>query len=183
MTKLNRAKEFAKLKHGNSLRRDGKTPYWHHLRLVVANLQKLGITDTSVLCAGWLHDTIEDTATDYEDIYKRFGRKCADIVSVLTKETRLPEPKREKLYAVQLAKSTWHAKAVKLCDVLSNISDLENSGYPKKSRKQKVREKMIYLRAIRPGISANKSNMPGLDKIESELNALLVQYGQKQVFF
>lgn len=183
MTKLYQAEKFAKLKHKNSLRKDCKTPYWHHLKLVVANLQKLGITDTSVLCAGWLHDTIEDTATDYEDISKKFGKKCADIVSALTKDTRLPESKREKLYAAQLAKSTWQAKVVKLCDVLANISDLQNSGYPIKSRKQKAREKMTYLKAIKSGITANKSKMPGIDLVQFELNNFLAQYGQKQVFF
>ena len=40
----------------------------------------MGITDQSILCAGWLHDSIEDTSFDYDDVSKIFGKKIAQIV-------------------------------------------------------------------------------------------------------
>ena len=59
----------------------------------------MGITDESILCAGWLHDSIEDTSFDFDDVSKYFGKKIAQIVSDVTKETRLPKNHtREKLF-------------------------------------------------------------------------------------
>ena len=49
-------------------RNNNKTPYWYHLRDVVNNLEMMGIDDESILCAGWLHDSIEDTSFDFDDI-------------------------------------------------------------------------------------------------------------------
>jgi len=85
--KVTNAKILAKKKHKHQFRKDKKTRYWKHLEQVVKRLEKLGIKDHEILCAGWLHDTIEDTDTDYDDIKKNFGKKVADIVSSVTKDT------------------------------------------------------------------------------------------------
>ena len=111
---INRAQIFAKEKHKQQTRDDGKTPYWKHLHKVVKNLENLGITDESIICAGWLHDTIEDTDTDYDDIYELFEKKTADIVATVTKDTRMIKKNREKAYYLQLKRGTWHAQVVKL---------------------------------------------------------------------
>ncbi len=49
----------------------------------------MGITNDDILCTGWLHDTIEDTDTDYDEIHKKFNDKIADYVASVTKDTRL----------------------------------------------------------------------------------------------
>ena len=181
MNKIFLASSFAKKKHKHQLRKDCKTPYWHHLRTVVKNLQKLGIKDQNILCAGWLHDTIEDTDTDYDDIEKRFGKITAKIVTQVTKDTRIPQKLRELKYIEQLKHASWQAKAVKLGDLLANIDDLKNSRYSNQEKKNQVKDKIKYLFAIKPGILKNKSEMPGLKKIENQLNELLIEYGQKQI--
>jgi len=94
----------------------------------------MGITDESILCAGWLHDSIEDTSFDFDDISKYFDKKTAQIVSDVTKETRLPKNQQEKNYLKQLSISSWQAKVVKLGDILANISDLKNSELTKKQK-------------------------------------------------
>ena len=71
--KLNLAKNYAIRQHKGQFRKNHKTPYWHHLRDVVNNLEMMGITDESILCAGWLHDVIEDTSFDFDDVSKDFG--------------------------------------------------------------------------------------------------------------
>ena len=181
MNKIPHARNFATKKHKYQLRKDCKTPYWHHLRMVVKNLQNLGIKNQDILCAGWLHDTIEDTNTDFDDLKELFGTTTAKIVSQVTKDTRIPYNKREYLYLQQLRKASWQAKAVKLGDILANISDMKNSGYSNQKKKNQVKDKIKYLLAIKPGISKNKSQMPGLQKIESQLNDLLTQYDQKRI--
>jgi (p)ppGpp synthase/HD superfamily hydrolase len=74
--------EFAKKKHAFQLRKDEKTMYWVRLKLqVVNNAKALGIKDNEILYAAWLHDTIENTNTDYDDIAEKFSIEVAQIVA------------------------------------------------------------------------------------------------------
>lgn len=175
------AELFAKDKHDGQFRSDDITPYWHHLRQVVHNLQTMGITDESILCAGWLHDTIEDTDTNFDSVSNSFGIEVAKIVSNVTKDTRLPKTQRDKNYIRQLLKSSWQSKVVKLGDIVANISDLKNSGFSSKKKVKQIKDMMEYFKVIRTGITKNKSKIPELQKIEDTLNELLIQYGQKPV--
>ena len=179
--KLLAARKFAISKHKGLKRKDCKTPYWRHLEKVVQNLQKIGVKDDSVLCAGWLHDTIEDTATDYDDIYEKFGKKCADMVASLTKDTRLAKPMREREYVIRLKRASIDAKIVKLCDVWANIADLENTSYSFEKKKRQAKEKMVYLRAILPAISKNGGRFSGLDNALEKINGLLENYGLAKI--
>jgi guanosine-3',5'-bis(diphosphate) 3'-pyrophosphohydrolase len=171
MNRIYRAEKFAKLKHKGQKRKDGKTPYWHHLSQVVKNLKEIGIKNTDVLCAGWLHDTIEDTTTDYDELAEKFGKKVADIVSQLTKDKRLPRKGRESDYIKQLTKASLEAKIVKFCDIAANISDLENSGYTYQKKARQVEDKLRYLSAIKLQIFSNRSGLPRLGMLVEELNS------------
>jgi len=182
-SKVINAKKLAKKKHEGQFRKDKKTEYWKHLEQVVNLLEKMGIKDNDILSAGWLHDTIEDTDTDFDDINEKFGKNVAIIVSSVTKDTRLIQKQREKNYILQLKKSNWQAKAVKLGDVVANISDLKNSGFEFKKQIVHTKTKLPYLFAIKSGLSVNKKNLPGLQIIENELNALLNKYHQKPIRF
>ncbi len=170
---INDAKNFAKEKHKHQTRDDRKTPYWKHLEKVVTNLEKLGITDKSIICAGWLHDTIEDTATDYDNIYEQFGKKTADIVAIVTKDTRMIKKEREIAYCLQLKRGTWQAQVVKLGDILANLEDLENS---RKNKKQQAKNKQEYYNAIKNGLKKNKKNISNLHSEISTLNELFLKY-------
>src|SRR5436190_896130 len=83
---------FAARKHQGQLRKDDRTPYFAHpVRVMMIVRDRWGITDPEVLAAAVLHDTIEDTTTDYDDVVKRFGPRVAQLVALLTKDKRLPE--------------------------------------------------------------------------------------------
>ena len=109
------------------IRKDGKTLYWVHLQQVVENLKTIGIKDKEILCAGWLHDTIEDTDTDYDDLKKEFGDRVARIVAQVTKDKSLPEKEREQKFCDRLTTASWEAQAIKLCDLWANLADLESA--------------------------------------------------------
>ena len=179
--KINLSKKYAIKQHKGQYRKNNKTPYWYHLRDVVNNLEMMGIKDESILCAGWLHDSIEDTSFDYDDVSKFFGKKIAQIVSDLTKETRLPKNQQEKNYLKQLSASSWQAKVVKFADILANISDLKNSELTKKQKIIQVKYKIKYLGAIKSGITKNKSKIPHLFEAENSLNLVLDQYDQRKI--
>ncbi|MDC0638742.1 HD domain-containing protein [Nitrosopumilus sp.] len=179
--KFELSKKYAIKQHKGQYRKNNKTPYWHHLQDVVKNLEMMGIKDESILCSGWLHDSIEDTSSDFDDVSKNFGKKIAQIVSDLTKETRLPKNPQEKNYLKQLSTSSWQAKVVKFADILANISDLKNSELNKKQKIVQVKYKIKYLSAIKSGIIENKTKIPNLSQAENVLNLVLKQYGQRKI--
>ena len=79
------AAAFAARAHQHQLRKDGRTPYVSHpfrVCLVVRHL--FGIDDPRIHAAALLHDTIEDTTTDYDDIVERFGPDVAGWVAAVT---------------------------------------------------------------------------------------------------
>jgi len=77
------AELFAKKKHSGMTRKDDTTPYSKHLEDVVNRLKSLGVIDKELLCAGWLHDTLEDTDTSFDDLFEQFGRITAVLVFFL----------------------------------------------------------------------------------------------------
>jgi len=128
-----KAASFAAFKHRHQIRRDGRTPYIAHpfrVAMIVRDLFETG--DEEVIAAALLHDTIEDTATDYDDVKELFGKRVADIVSALTKDMRLTDAKRESEYDRQLAEGPWEARLIKLADVFDNITDAPTSNTPLK---------------------------------------------------
>jgi guanosine-3',5'-bis(diphosphate) 3'-pyrophosphohydrolase len=171
------AEIFAKERHKHQTRDDGKTPYWKHLKKVVENLKDLGITHDAILCAGWLHDTIEDTDTDYDDLDDEFGKEVADIVSTVTKDTRMIKKERETDYYNRLKSGSWQSQIVKFADMLANLEDLKNSKMPSSDMKNQAQNKLDYYDAIKTGLCDNRKNIPHLDSQISRLSDAFSKYG------
>jgi (p)ppGpp synthase/HD superfamily hydrolase len=178
---LDLSKKYEIKKNKGQYRKNNKTPYWHHLQDVVKNLEMMGIKDESILCSGWLHDSIEDTSSDFDDVSKNFGKKIAQIVSDLTKETRLPKNQQEKNYLKQLSTSSWQSKVVKFADILANVSDLKNSELNQKQKIIQVKYKIKYLGVIKSGIVDNRNKIPNLFEAQNSLNFVFEQYGQRKI--
>lgn len=100
---------------------------------VAALASSWGLEDEAALIAALLHDTIEDTTTDWDDIAKTFGKDAANLVAALTKDSRLPEEVREANYFSALATADWRARMLKLADSYDNLSDSGNSKIPTKA--------------------------------------------------
>src|SRR5713226_7417151 len=95
---------FAARAHQGQLRKDQRTPYASHVfRVCLIVRQIFGVEDASVLTAAVLHDTVEDTTTDFDDLEKEFGSEVAGWVAALSKDKRLPDAEREKAYVTQLS--------------------------------------------------------------------------------
>ncbi|MCH8821934.1 MAG: bifunctional (p)ppGpp synthetase/guanosine-3',5'-bis(diphosphate) 3'-pyrophosphohydrolase [Planctomycetes bacterium] len=117
---------FAARAHLHQLRRDGKTPYFSHcVRVALTVALKFDCTDEKILAAALLHDVIEDTTVDYDEVLHHFGKEIADIVAALSKDMRMIESKREPAYDAQLAAGPWEARLIKLADVFDNITDAD----------------------------------------------------------
>jgi guanosine-3',5'-bis(diphosphate) 3'-pyrophosphohydrolase len=163
MTLLENAELFAKSKHAGKLKKSGIT-YSNHLENVVSRLKSLGIIDEEVLCAGWLHDILEDTDTSFDELFEKFGRRIAvltlsltktkfvidtddDSTLSLTKKRAIPEKQRQKEYAVKIKESEIDAKLIKLCDISANLGDLKKQ-IISKTKKRKILKKFRYYLLI-----------------------------------
>src|SRR5262245_27903197 len=150
--RLLEALSFAARAHQGQLRKDGRTPYVSHVfRVSLIVRQLFGVEDSAVLTAAVLHDVIEDTNTDFDNLEEQFGREIAGWVSALSKDKRLPEAEREKAYEDQLAQSPWQVKICKLADVYDNLMDSVHMPAEKQART--IRNAHRYLEAL-------KSNLP-----------------------
>ena len=160
MSKITEARSFAKKKHAGQLRKNGKTTTFSHLQDVVRNLRKMKVTGEDVICAGWLHDTIEDTDTDFDSIKDRFGKSVAEIVVSVTKDNRLPKKQREIKYVKDLKISSAKAKLVKIADILANVNDAPNAGRNLRWERQQFLKKSkywSYVSDVKPGKIAELS--------------------------
>src|SRR5262249_49786728 len=94
---------FAARAHKPQLRKDGQTSYGSHVfRVCLVVRHVFGVSDPRVLTAAVLHDTIEDTTTDFDDLTDRFGPDIASWVAALSKDKRQQEEEREKAYMAEL---------------------------------------------------------------------------------
>ena len=142
---------FAARAHQGQLRKDGRTPYASHaFRVCLIVRQVFGIDDVSALKAAVLHDTVEDTTTDYDELKEEFGQEVADWVSDLSKDKRLPEEERENGYEAQLAKAPWQVKVCKLADIFDNLMD--STHMPAEKRSRSIRNAHLYLAALKPNL-------------------------------
>lgn len=131
------AAKLAATKHQHQLRKDHQTPYISHTVRVVLTLQHIfGISDPVIHAAALLHDTIEDTACDFDDIEEACGPDVAGMVALLSKDPRIREDRREELYFRQLAEAEWSVQAIKLADVYDNFCDSIESGIPGSSHRK-----------------------------------------------
>ncbi|XP_077420789.1 guanosine-3',5'-bis(diphosphate) 3'-pyrophosphohydrolase MESH1 [Vanacampus margaritifer] len=117
---------FAAEKHRNQRRKDTEqTPYINHPIGVARILShEAGITDIVVLQAALLHDTLEDTDTNPEELETKFGQIVACIVQEVTDDKSLPKQERKRLQVEHASHCSHQAKLVKLADKLYNLRDL-----------------------------------------------------------
>lgn len=117
---------FALHKHLHQKRRNGE-PYINHPRTVGVLARQiakdLGLPEGEQdIChaGGVLHDTIEDTNTDFEDIEKVAGTEVAGVVAAVSDDKRRPATQRQREYVIQLKHSQLHDQIVKLADIADN---------------------------------------------------------------
>jgi guanosine-3',5'-bis(diphosphate) 3'-pyrophosphohydrolase len=123
------AVSFAARRHAGQFRKDGVTPYAAHpFRVAFTVRHVFGEDDPLALCAALLHDTIEDTTADYDELAEEFSDEIARAVACLTKDKRLPERARERAFYEQLAAACWQVRLVKLADAYDNLWDAQCSG-------------------------------------------------------
>lgn len=140
------AAAIAERAHIGQTRHDGFTPYAAHpARVAMTVAAVFGCDDPEALAIAWLHDVIEDSTIDYEDLLGGFGSAVADGVAALSKNPALPEAARESAYDAGLERADWRAKLVKLADVTDNMADAGDLRPTKRGRLISRAERAIAI--------------------------------------
>lgn len=124
---LARAIVFAFEQHRGQRRSEagGEVDYIVHPLRVAEHLRRLaGCDDVEILCAAVLHDTIEDSATRYDELVEAFGDRVARIVAELTNDSRLPKAERHEEMIRRMATASPEAKRIKLADRYDNLQSM-----------------------------------------------------------
>lgn len=160
-----RAKMFAEAAHAGQTY--DKYPYTYHLSQVVLVLEKFGWDDSAMLCAGWLHDSIEDTNTSYNDIKAEFGEEVAELVYAVTNELgRNRKERNERTYPK--IRGNDRPTALKLADRIANVEHGSiNGGKDEMYRK----EFSSFESMLRPGDKAEEDQR--LERMWRHLRKLL----------
>ena len=107
-----KAISFASIKHQSQFRK-GKTkvPYINHPIEVTRLLWEVGqVREGSVLVAGILHDTIEDTQTSPDEIAAIFGAEVLKLVQEVSDDKSLSKEERKRLQIVNAPHKSLGAK-------------------------------------------------------------------------
>jgi len=133
-----KALEFASVRHKGQLDDQGRPYFFAHI-IQVHSILKDVTDDEAVLCAGILHDVIEDTDTTYEEVLHEFNKEIADLVQELTfqgdKQTGRHFPVLHSRRAVM----------VKFADRLSNLSRMGD--WPGDWQQDYLRESCFWPKA------------------------------------
>lgn len=126
---LTRAFDFAARKHAGQRRKgSGQEPYINHLAEVAALVaEATGGLDPVVVLAAILHDTVEDTGTQPEEIERLFGAEVLSVVLEVTDDKSLPEARRKALQVESAAGKSARARLLKIADKTSNLRSLAHS--------------------------------------------------------
>lgn len=120
------ALRFSASKHDCQLMADSQLPYIVHLCMVTAEVKAALVVepfdspDLAIQCA-LLHDTMEDTATPYDEIATLFGAAVANGVRALTKNTSLPKNERMHDSLQRIQREPPEIWIVKLADRITNL--------------------------------------------------------------
>lgn len=163
---INKAYDYAQEKHKDQKRSSGE-PYFVHLLNVAYELAKLK-ADPSTICAGLLHDVIEDCGVTKEEFIELFGEDIYNMVEAVTKISNLKFTD-EKEYQAANHRKIFIAMAkdvrvilVKLVDRLHNMRTLEYLPPEKQQRISKETLEVYAPIAHRLGIAEIKNELEDL---------------------
>jgi len=120
------AADFAARRHVQQKRKGiAGEPYVNHL-IEVAELlaAATGGSDPALVAAGFLHDTLEDTETEYEELEALFGADIASLVAEVTDDKSLPKAERKRRQIASAPAASARAKLLKIADKTSNLRTL-----------------------------------------------------------
>jgi guanosine-3',5'-bis(diphosphate) 3'-pyrophosphohydrolase len=173
---IQRAYDYSHQAHQGQLRKSGD-PYFVHPASVAGIITELRL-DTASVCAGLLHDVVEDTLLSLNEVEKEFGGEIASLVDGVTKLSKINFTSKEDRQAENFRKMVVamardiRVLLVKLCDRVDNMRTLQHM--KPEAQERIARETMeIY---------APLANRLGIQSFKSELEDLSFKYLEPDAF-
>ena len=174
---IERAYDFAKLKHEGQFRKSGE-PYIYHPMNVALILISI-YADFETISAGLLHDVLEDCDCTPEEMEEVFGANITKLVKGVTKLSKI-NFSTENEYLIDYYKKIIVGMSedvrviiIKLADRLHNMRTLW--AIPLDRQKVKAKEALEILAPI--------AHHLGIHRIKSELEDLALRYLKPDVFY
>jgi len=126
---IKKAYDLSKKAHDdNPDRMSGEKFFMHpyNVTMILANLNM----DEATIAAGLLHDVLEDTIIEYDELKEEFGEEIANLVDGVTKLSKVKYKTKEERQAESLRKMVIAMSKdirviiIKLADRLHNIKNL-----------------------------------------------------------
>src|SRR5277367_4131585 len=173
---IKRAFDYSYKMHEGQMRKSGD-PYIIHPVSVAGIITELRL-DTASVCAGLLHDVVEDTLASSKDIEKHFGAEIASLVDGVTKLSKINFTSKEDRQAENFRKMVVamardiRVLLVKLCDRVDNMRTMDHMS--KEAQERISRETLeIY---------APLANRLGIQSFKSELEDLSFKYVDPEAY-
>ena len=173
---INKAYEFARLKHSGQVRKSGE-PYIIHPLNVALILAKI-YADYETISAGLMHDVLEDCDCSVEEMEDEFGVNITRLVTGVTRLSRI-NFSTENEYLIDYYKKIIGMSEdvrviiIKLADCLHNMRTLW--ALSEDRQKAKAHETLDIFAPI--------AHHLGIHKIKSELEDLSLRYLKPDVFY
>lgn len=163
---IKKAYDYAKFLHQGQTRQSGE-PYISHPLNVAYILAEMH-ADRDTVCAALLHDTLEDTKTDKEDIAEMFGKDVTNLVDGVTKISKMNFSTKQEQNMANTRKiitsltNDVRIIIIKLADRLHNMRTLQfKSEFKQKENSLETLEIFVPL-AYRIGAYRMKSELEDL---------------------
>ncbi len=170
VARLLSAAKFAAERHTKQRRKGAdEAPYVNHLIEVVETLCRVGnVTDTDMLVAALLHDTVEDTVTEPAELEERFGSRVREIVEEMTDDKRLSKARRKVLQIKHAQHLSAEAKQVKLADKTANVREVAYAPAPDWTHERRE-EYLVWAERVVKGLrGTNLALEANFDKMLAE---------------
>ncbi len=173
---IQRAYDYSFKMHAGQTRKSGE-PYVVHPVSVAGIIADLRLDSASV-CAGLLHDVVEDTLATTDDITKVFGVEVAELVDGVTKLSKINFTSKEDRQAENFRKMVVamardiRVLVIKLCDRLDNMRTLEHM---KPEAQERIARETVE-------IYAPLANRLGIQSFKSELEDLSFKYLEPEAY-
>lgn len=173
---IRKAFEYSMEMHKDARRKSGEPYIFHPIAVARIVAKEIGLGATSIVCA-LLHDVVEDTFAEVEDIRREFGNTVASIIDGLTKISGVFDHKSsqqaENFRKMLLTLSDdIRVVLIKLADRLHNMRTLDHM---KREKQLKIASETHYL-------YAPLAHRLGLYNIKTELEDLSLKYTQPKVY-
>ena len=146
-----KAHDYAALKHQGVFRDSGEPYITHPENVAYILFDEMGLHDVNSVCAALLHDVIEDTFTNKEEIIQEFNKEIAFLVEAVTKIKNInfvSKTKREQDNTCLLLRRLimdYRVILIKLADRLHNMRTIEFKKIKKKAHAKSLETLQLFV--------------------------------------